>query len=276
MASTFFCTGDLSAFGWTLTFADEFQSFNQSLWSVVAETHSKDPNRAELDRPENVWVEGGQLVLRTAREPFLGSDGRLYNFTGARLSTQGAFYQKLGRFEANMSLPSVTKNFGAWPAFWLLPFSSEGCGCWPTDGEIDVMEANGNPFLSGIEDSYHWSRKSKCGHPNDRFGIFGKLYDPILWRRDWQIDWHVYAVEWFEDRIDYFVDDVKHYTVTKASRGGIGLPDCPMYIIFDQFVQQKNLKIAEELGLHWARKEALLRVEYVRVYSADDATVFII
>jgi beta-glucanase (GH16 family) len=45
-----------------------------------------------------------------------------------------------GRFAANCSLPT-RKATGIWPAFWTLPQSDE---CWPTGGEIDIFEMNGD------------------------------------------------------------------------------------------------------------------------------------
>ena len=87
------------------------------------------------DRPENVMVQDGHLIITARAESFGGS-----NFTSARIKSQNLFDQQYGRFEARIKLPFGK---GLWPAFWMLASNFEEVG-WPQCGEIDIMEYIGS------------------------------------------------------------------------------------------------------------------------------------
>ncbi len=107
------------------------------------------------------------------------------------------FEQLHGRFEVRAIIPNQT---GAWPAHWLLPN-----GDWPTEGEIDIMEAVAHD-PSDVHGSFHGG--SFFG---DDDGIkvrqsIGNHHDPGDPR--FASGWHVYAVEWDAASLRYFVDDL--------------------------------------------------------------------
>lgn len=56
-------------------------------------------------------------------------------YTSARLLSHQRLSRRCGYLEARITAPSAS---GIWPAFWLLP---EEPFSWPTDGEVDIMEA---------------------------------------------------------------------------------------------------------------------------------------
>jgi beta-glucanase (GH16 family) len=62
--------------------------------------------------------------------------GELFHFTSGWLDTQAAAAFQYGRFEVSAKLPAQSAT-GVWPAHWLMPQSDQ---CWPTGGEIDIME----------------------------------------------------------------------------------------------------------------------------------------
>merc|ERR1712196_675076 len=117
---------------------------------------------------------------------------------GGWIDSKNKFSHRFGRFEANCSLPSRSAT-GVWPAFWLLPQPSL---CWPTGGEIDIFEFNGNRLEDNIYGSYHYG--SSCG--KDKAPIPGKGTKPANSSTDWQMDWHIYAIEWSPSGIDFFLD----------------------------------------------------------------------
>ena len=93
--------------------------------------------------------------------------------------------------------------------------------------------------------SYHWALPDKCGE--DLEPIPGAGAQPPGAKLDWQEGWHVYAVEWFPDRLDFYLDDdlvlsrrARNSSAAEAATegtpgvGGVLLPPAPMYIIFDQ------------------------------------------
>ena len=86
------------------------------------------------DRPENVIVQNGYLIITAKQEAFGGA-----SYTSARLKTKDLFDQKYGRFEARIKLPLGK---GLWPAFWMLGSNIDQVG-WPQCGEIDIMELRG-------------------------------------------------------------------------------------------------------------------------------------
>ena len=140
------------------------------------------------DRPENVALDGsGNLVITALAEAFEGS-----NYTSARIKTQGIQEQTYGRFEARLKTPFGQ---GLWPAFWLLGADVDEVG-WPQTGEIDIMELRGQQprVISG---SIHGPGYSAAEAITTDFEILDSRFDT---------DFHVFAVEWGPDFIDYFVD----------------------------------------------------------------------
>eukprot|EP00948_MAST-09A_sp_MAST-9A-sp1_P003621 g3621.t1 len=161
-----------------------------------------------------------------------------------------------GRFEANCSLPSREAS-GIWPAFWLMPQNGQ---CWPTGGEIDIFEMNGNWVEDYIYASYHWGEPGECG--KDKEPIPGKGYKPAnAQSRNWQTDFHVYAVEWREDRIDFYLDNELYFTKTKDQ---VRLPTKPMFIIFDVAVDGWLFKPGKNPATY---ENVHMLVDYVRVYK---------
>jgi beta-glucanase (GH16 family) len=77
---------------------------------------------------------------------------------------------------------------------------------------------------------------------------------------------HLYAIEWFKDRIDFFVDDTKYFSFTNEGTGWEVWPfDKPHYLLI-------NTAIGGSWGgLHGIDDTVfpqLLYIDYVRVYEA--------
>ena len=214
---------------WKLSWADDFQtgpSLNASTWNVKQnETHCS-PCELQLYVEDGVRVRDSFLEIATRRQRVAGPHGAPYNFSSGWVDTKSKFSQRLGRFEANCSLPSNAAS-GIWPAFWLLP--DDESQCWPTGGEIDVFEMVGNALVDEIFGSYHWG----VACDEDKAPIPGAGYHPPGSVREWQARWHVYGVEWREDRLDYFVDGVRYFTRTNKS---VALPTAKMFVIFNQAI----------------------------------------
>lgn len=172
------------------------------------------------DRPENVTVENGYLLITAREESFNGS-----NYTSARLKTEGLFEQTYGRFEARIKVPYGK---GYWPAFWLL-----GNDCaentWPACGEIDVMEFLGdNPTT--VFGSMHGPGFSAGEAITKDFSLVNGRFDT---------DFHVFGIEWNPDFVNFYVDDVLYQQVTKetvtteTNGEGEWVFDNPFYIIIN-------------------------------------------
>jgi len=142
----------------------------------------------DTDRPENVSLDGdGHLAITARRETFQGS-----SYTSGRINTQGKFAHAQGRFEARIKLPSGQ---GIWPAFWLLGGNFGSVG-WPACGEIDIMEYRGQE-ANVVHGSLHGPGYSGGAAVTGRFVLPGNGFDA---------DFHLFAIEWDQDSIAWFVD----------------------------------------------------------------------
>ena len=169
----------------------------------------------DTDRPENVSLDGaGNLAITAREEPYLGR-----NYTSGRITTKDLFELQNGRFEARIRLP---RGQGIWPAFWMLGADFDEVG-WPTCGEIDVMEYRGQE-PSVVHGSLHGPGYSAGGAITRRFYLTDSTFDA---------DFHVFAVEWRGDRIDWYVDDQFFQTVTANDVPGEWVFDHPFYMILN-------------------------------------------
>jgi beta-glucanase (GH16 family) len=140
---------------------------------------------------------GRALVIKAVR----GADGR---YTSARLKTHGKFATGPARIEARLKLP---QGQGIWPAFWTLGDNIDTVP-WPACGEIDVMEMVGHQpgTLYGTLHGPGYSAKHGMSQhivlPNG--ATFADTY-------------HVFAVDWKKDRIDWLLDGKIYSTQTPAT-----------------------------------------------------------
>ena len=140
------------------------------------------------NRPENIKVENGYLLITAMEEDFQGS-----SYTSARIKTQGLFQQRYGRFEARIRLPFGQ---GYWPAFWMLGDDNNGADVWPQIGEIDIMENTGDAPTE-IFGSIHGPRYSGGESISKSLELLNTRVDS---------EFHVYGIEWGPDYINFYVD----------------------------------------------------------------------
>ena len=104
-----------------LTFEDNFSDpvLNRSKWNVLEQVH-----RGGVYTAENVYVENGQLVLRTIAQNITPADDRMaemfYESSGA-VNTSNLFSQRYGKWEARVKLPDVDATPG-YVGKWGSPF----------------------------------------------------------------------------------------------------------------------------------------------------------
>src|SRR5262249_28220297 len=148
------------------------------------------------DRRDNSYLDGqGNLIIEAKQETITGPDGRTRDYTSARIKTAGLFTQQYGRIEARMQLPIGQ---GIWPAFWMLGDNTL-TGGWPACGEIDIMENIGS------QPSTNHGSLHGPGYSGGR--ALTRTYTLPDGQR-FTDDFHVFAIEWSAERIDFFVDDV--------------------------------------------------------------------
>jgi beta-glucanase (GH16 family) len=166
-------------------------------------------------RSQNAALNGtGSLVMTARQESFSGS-----GFTSARIKTKGKFAQAYGRFEARIKTPTGP---GIWPAFWMLGDNIDATP-WPQCGEIDIMEQRGQePNIN--HGSVHGPGYSGANAVTKSYGLTTGRFDT---------DFHIYAIEWGPDYIDYFVDDFLYQRITPKDVPGTWVYDRPFFIIIN-------------------------------------------
>ena len=191
-----------------LTMSDEFDvegAPNSDIWSFETGTGTDGWGNNELqyytDRPENVTVQNGLLVITALKEEYNGA-----SYTSARLITKGKFKQAYGRFEARIKVPGGS---GLWPAFWLLGENFDVDG-WPQCGEIDIMEYR-RQEPTKVSGSIHGPGYSGETDPQ---GQVTKSYD--LGNDRYDAGFHVFGIEWGPEYINYYIDDVLYNQITPS------------------------------------------------------------
>ena len=254
---------------WVMVWSDEFDgaSLNTENWNIETGDGSQygnigwGNNELEWYLEDNISVANGNLVIEAREETVSG-----YNYTSGRMRSDNKVDIKYGRIEARIQVPTGQ---GFWPAFWMLPTNSQ-YGGWASGGEVDIFEAV-NPGTSS----------------DDR--IHGTLHYGMAWPMnvssgsDYAIapadDFHVYAIEWEEDQIRWFVDGI-HYATTNSEswwsyyyagleQGYTSSPKAP-------FDQEFHLLLNLAVGGNWPGSPnaetifpAQMLVDYVRIYECD-------
>ena len=203
-------------------------------------------------RNENAVVSGGTLKIIAKEESFGGK-----SYTSARLRTKGTADFTYGRFEASIKMPIGQ---GIWPAFWMLS-TDEPYGFWPQSGELDIVEVLGQePEL--IHGTIHYgppwpNNQSSSATYRLNSGTFND-------------DFHEYAIEWDEEEIRWYVDDILYSTKTIADVSPNNWP----------FDHEYHMLLNMAVGGNWPGSPdastsfpQIMEVDYVRVYEGEFAYI---
>lgn len=205
---------------WQLVWSDEFdgsagQLPDASKWGFDLGNNGGWGNQeleVYTDNPENVSLDGNGNLVITAIQ-----NGN--SFTSARVKTQNKFSQAYGRFEARIKTPYGP---GIWPAFWMLGDNVGEVG-WPQCGEIDIMEMRGQQ-PSVIHGTVHGPGYSGGNGITSSYALQNGRFD---------LDYHVFAVEWTENQIDYFCDGYLYKRIKKSDVPGEWVYDHPFFLIMN-------------------------------------------
>jgi len=235
---------------WELVWADEFNNegpADQTKWDYEAGfIRNRERQYYTNARIENARAENGALIIESRKEKYENGE-----YTSASLHTWHKAEWLYGRIEVRAKLPTGK---GMWPAIWMLGTNRDKVG-WPACGEIDIMENVGfdpDTICANIHTkAYNHVRgtgkgsKIKAEKPYEQY--------------------HVYAIEWCEDRIDFFLDDQKYFTFENEGKGNDVWPyDKPHYLIL-------NAAIGGSWGAQKGIDDAIFPqkyfIDYVRVFK---------
>ena len=239
-------SNDFTGPEWHLVWSDEFAKNglpDPHKWTYETGRVRNNEAQTYTKRPANARVEQSKLIIEGQRESFDGAE-----YTAASLTTQGLAAWQYGRVVVRAKLP---KAVGTWPAIWMLGTDISTVS-WPRCGEIDIMEhvafdpgvihATLHQADAGGE---HISKGEQVRVPD-----FGDVF-------------HVYAVDWLPDRLDFFVDNKKYFTYANDGKNAWTF-NKPYYLLI-------NLAIGGDWGgqkgIDAAAFPQKYEIDFVRVYQ---------
>jgi len=198
---------------------------------------------------DNVRVENGFLILEARKTGSQWTSGRIKSFN--------LQYFTYGRLEFRAKLPSGA---GTWPALWTLG-QNQNTAHWPACGEIDVMEEAGkNPGI--CRGSMHYPTSNRVGKDT----LVATAED----------DFHIYAVEWDENKIDFYVDNNKYFTYIPAMKNDTYWPFYrPQFMLMNLAMggvmgsDGRYETGGKKNGIDPALTSARMMIDYVRIYKRD-------
>lgn len=210
-----------------------------------------------VDRPENVYVRNGELVIRAIKT--VDADGKVH-YTSGRVNTREKHDFKYGKFEIRAKVPSGK---GFLPAIWMMPTDENLYGQWPKCGEMDIMEVLGNQTNKAFS-TLHF------GEPHTQSqGSYS------LSSGDFSSQYHVFSCEWNPNEIRFYVDGNLYHKENDWFSKKTGFGEATYPAPFDQpFYLILNLAV----GGDWPGNpdattgfgdNAELHVDYVKVYQKN-------
>ena len=142
-------------------------------------------------RIENASVGGGVLTITAREEDYEGA-----KYTSASLHTRDKLHWTYGRFEVRAK---IDVRAGMWPAIWML-----GYGKWPESGEIDIMEYYGNKILANLAWKANNADPWSAAWDSSTFELRRLRFQ----HADWEDRFHVWRMDWNEEEIRLYVDDI--------------------------------------------------------------------
>jgi beta-glucanase (GH16 family) len=211
-------------------------------------------NELQYYRSQNTTVSGGMLTITAKQENFAGSQ-----YTSSRLRTKNQGDWEYGRIEMRAKLPTGQ---GMWPAFWMLP-TDWVHGGWAASGEIDIMEMIGSSPAT-IHGTLHYgdSWPDNVSSGSSYTLPSGSFNDAF----------HVFAIEWDEFEMRWYVDGIHYATQTSWWSTGGAYPA--------PFNERFHLLLNLAVGGNWPGSPngstsfpQEFVVDYVRVYQEGVAPI---
>jgi len=202
-----------------LLWSEEFngKALNEKVWNIEIGNGCPNcgwgNNERQLYTNENHKLVNGKLVITAIK------DGSKY--TSTRITTKAKKEFKYGRIEARAK---VAVGKGIWPAFWMLGSNIDKVG-WPKSGEIDILE-----YIGRDPDMVYTTLHTQDSHGNTINTKRTKI-------EEIEEGFHVFAVDWNKDKMDFFVDEKLVYTFQPENKTEDIWPfNQPFYILINMAI----------------------------------------
>lgn len=266
---------------WKLVWNDEFNQTvggapDTSVWSYDTGHGSSGWGNNEIQNytssTNNVYIadmssdngsaDGRALAIKAIRQ-----NGEI---TSGRLKSIGKQYMKYGKIEAKIRMENGMQS-GVWPAFWMMGNNMNSGTQWPYCGEIDIMEhRNAEQQVIG---TLHWNTGTGTGAAynhvysgSETTGQFAHI--------DSMNDWHKYGIEWYENQIKFFLDDVCYQTLDISSAEMEEFKE-NHFLLLNLAIGGPNSPFTLGQTVSDSFTDATMYVDYVRVYQGTDSDFYI-
>ena len=258
----------------TLIWSDEFKGaaggqLDSSVWTSRFCGHESTNGGGTCHNSEPQWytpdavrLDGtaqGNVVITTKRTTVAPAGatcmvGQCY-YTSGRFDTQGKISFKYGYIETRIQMPKGGAN---WPAYWMLgdKIVDEQ---WPVAGEIDIAEQGGHqPWRNSAAVHYATSYNPGecCG--NHQYQVGDRVSNV-----DYSAGFHTYGLAWLPDRLEFYVDGIKFWTLTKANLGN-------SYWAFNDYFFVIFDNATGSFGGDWSGwSQSQMTIDYLRAWKLD-------
>lgn len=208
-------------------------------------------------------IEDGQYKSYCMPTPEEFKDTEKQPMISGAIYTSGKFYCTGGWIEARIK---TTRHTGNFPAFWMMPTTAKA---WPLAGEIDIFETINNENKAWHTIHTAWANQNgdhSLPKPDQPSPAKGGSEECTV------EDWHVYALEWDQDALKWYVDgDLKftyqnmHYSDATYDEFLAWPFSKPFYIICNQSVGNGSWAAQPDTQFTYHTE-----FDYVRVYQKKD------
>ena len=237
-----------------LVWSDEFNGtkLDTDTWVYEMGYVRNNEPQAYTNRKDNVEVANGYLRLSaTVKVSNVSGEAKYYS---GSVNTSGKKSFKYGVIEMRAKLPSSKSNpVAAWPAFWMMGTRSY----WPACGETDILEMYGQNYKK-YEANVHWADES--GNHVHLWTTDGKL--PTYYHyEDLGDTWHTYGVEWTEEYMRFYCDNITLGTIDITGKDQTEL-HYSNFILLNLALQPGSISKAKTTDF-----PVDYLIDYVRVYQ---------
>ena len=245
-------TGD-----WNLVFEDEFNT-DLSEWNVWEGGAFND--EIQLYTASQLSLDNGILSIATQREAVTGPTNiydptvKEFEYLSGRIESKAIYGpsategERQYRFEARMKLPA---GHGMWPAFWTYGDP------WPTQGEIDILEARGGDPTVYQSNIFYGPRANRSVTRNTEVHYSTGV--------DLTADFHTYGMVWASNMVEIYFDGQLMHTYEANRENQVA----------NLFGKKEKIALNTAVGgLFFQDRNsanyvdsALMEVDWVRVYS---------